>query len=242
MNGAATNPDFQVVAWAGAQVKNALDATIKLGGENYVFWGGREGYMSLLNTDMKRELDHLAQFLHLSKDYARKSGFKGTFFIEPKPMEPMKHQYDFDAATCIGFLREYGLDKDFKLNIEVNHATLALHTFQHELQVAANAGMLGSMDANRGDNQNGWDTDQFPNNVYELTEAMLVVLILTPKRAVILRILRIFFMPILAVWTHSRARCSPPMKYLKILGIAPCAKIDMPLSMPKRAKRMPRAK
>jgi xylose isomerase len=176
MNGAATNPDFQVVAWAGAQVKNALDATIKLGGENYVFWGGREGYMSLLNTDMKRELDHLAQFLHLSKDYARKSGFKGTFFIEPKPMEPMKHQYDFDAATCIGFLREYGLDKDFKLNIEVNHATLALHTFQHELQVATNAGMLGSMDANRGDNQNGWDTDQFPNNVYELTEAMLVVL------------------------------------------------------------------
>jgi xylose isomerase len=176
MNGAATNPDFKVVAWAGAQVKNALDATIKLGGENYVFWGGREGYMSLLNTDMKRELDHLAQFLHLSKDYARKSGFKGTFFIEPKPMEPMKHQYDFDAATSIAFLREYGLDKDFKLNIEVNHATLALHTFQHELQVAANAGMLGSMDANRGDHQNGWDTDQFPNNVYELTEAMLVLL------------------------------------------------------------------
>ena len=176
MNGAATNPDFKVVAWAGAQVKNALDATIKLGGENYVFWGGREGYMSLLNTDMKRELDHLAQFLHLSKDYARKSGFKGTFFIEPKPMEPMKHQYDFDAATSIAFLREYGLDKDFKLNIEVNHATLALHTFQHELQVAANAGMLGSMDANRGDDQNGWATDQFPNNVYELTEAMLVLL------------------------------------------------------------------
>ena len=176
MNGAATNPDFQVVAWAGAQVKNALDATIKLGGENYVFWGGREGYMSLLNTNMKRELDHLAQFLHMAKDYARKAGFKGTFFIEPKPMEPMKHQYDFDAATCIGFLREYGLDKDFKLNIEVNHATLALHTFQHELQVAANAGMLGSMDANRGDYQNGWDTDQFPVNVYELAEAMLVVL------------------------------------------------------------------
>ena len=176
MNGAATNPDFQVVAWAGAQVKNALDATIKLGGENYVFWGGREGYMSLLNTNMKRELDHLAQFLHMAKDYARKAGFKGTFFIEPKPMEPMKHQYDFDAATCIGFLREYGLDKDFKLNIEVNHATLALHTFQHELQLAANAGMLGSMDANRGDYQNGWDTDQFPVNVYELAEAMLVVL------------------------------------------------------------------
>lgn len=176
MNGAATNPDFAVVAWAGAQVKNALDATIKLGGENYVFWGGREGYMSLLNTNMKKELDHLARFLHLAKDYARKQGFKGTFFIEPKPMEPSKHQYDFDAATTIGFLREYGLDKDFKLNVEVNHATLALHTFQHELQVAANAGMLGSIDANRGDYQNGWDTDQFPVNVYELTEAMLVIL------------------------------------------------------------------
>lgn len=176
MNGAATNPDFAVVAWAGAQVKNALDATIKLGGENYVFWGGREGYMSLLNTDMKKELDHLARFLHIAKDYARKAGFKGTFFIEPKPMEPSKHQYDFDAATCVGFLREYGLDKDFKLNIEVNHATLALHTFQHELQVSANAGMLGSIDANRGDYQNGWDTDQFPNNVMELTEAMLVIL------------------------------------------------------------------
>ncbi len=176
MNGAATNPDFQVVAWAAAQVKNALDATIKLGGENYVFWGGREGYMSLLNTNMKRELDHLARFLHMAKDYARKSGFKGTFLIEPKPMEPMKHQYDFDAATCIGFLREYGLEKDFKLNIEVNHATLAQHTFQHELQVSANAGMLGSIDANRGDYQNGWDTDQFPINVYELTEAMLVIL------------------------------------------------------------------
>lgn len=176
MNGAATNPDFQVVAWAGAQVKMALDATMKLGGANYVFWGGREGYMSLLNTQMKRELDHLARFLHLAKDYARQQGFTGTFFIEPKPMEPSKHQYDFDAATCIGFLREYGLMDDFKLNIEVNHATLALHTFQHELQVAANAGVLGSMDANRGDYQNGWDTDQFPNNVYELTEAMLVVL------------------------------------------------------------------
>lgn len=176
MNGAATNPDFAVVAWAGAQVKNALDATIKLGGENYVFWGGREGYMSLLNTDMKKELDHMARFLHMAKDYARKAGFRGAFFIEPKPMEPSKHQYDFDSATCVGFLREYGLDKDFKLNVEVNHATLALHTFQHELQVAANAGMLGSIDANRGDYQNGWDTDQFPNNVLELTEAMLVIL------------------------------------------------------------------
>ncbi len=176
MNGAATNPDFEVVAYAAAQVKNALDATMKLGGENYVFWGGREGYMSLLNTDMKKELDHLARFLHLAKDYARSQGFQGSFLIEPKPMEPMKHQYDFDAATCVGFLREYGLDQDFKLNLEVNHATLAQHTFQHEIQIAANAGMLGSLDANRGDYQNGWDTDQFPNNVYELTEAFLVIL------------------------------------------------------------------
>jgi xylose isomerase len=176
MNGAATNPDFQVVAHAGAQVKHALDATIKLGGENYVFWGGREGYMSLLNTDMKKELDHMARFLHMAKDYARRQGFEGTFFIEPKPMEPAKHQYDFDAATVIGFLKTYGLEEDFKLNIEVNHATLAQHTFQHELQVAANHNMLGSMDANRGDYQNGWDTDQFPNNVYELVEALLVLL------------------------------------------------------------------
>ncbi len=176
MNGAATNPDFNVVAYAGAQVKNALDATIKLGGENYVFWGGREGYMSLLNTDMKREIEHFARFLHMAKDYARSQGFKGNFFIEPKPMEPTKHQYDFDAATVIGFLREFDLLDDFKLNVEVNHATLAQHTFQHELQVAANAGLLGSMDANRGDYQNGWDTDQFPINVYELTEAMLVIL------------------------------------------------------------------
>ena len=174
MNGASTNPDFNVVARAGAQVKLALDATIKLNGENYVFWGGREGYMSLLNTDMGRELDHMAQFLTMARDYARAQGFKGTFFIEPKPMEPMKHQYDFDSATAIGFLREYGLDKDFKMNIEVNHATLAQHTMQHELAVAAKAGMLGSIDANRGDYQNGWDTDQFPNNIQETTEAMLV--------------------------------------------------------------------
>jgi xylose isomerase len=176
MNGAATNPDFAVVAHAAAQVKNALDATIKLDGENYVFWGGREGYMSLLNTNMKREVEHLARFLHLAKDYARSNGFTGTFFIEPKPMEPSKHQYDFDAATVIGFLREFDLLDDFKLNIEVNHATLALHTFQHELQVAANADALGSIDANRGDYQNGWDTDQFPINLYELTEAMLIIL------------------------------------------------------------------
>lgn len=176
MNGAATNPDFKVLTHAAAQVKAALDATIALGGENYVFWGGREGYMSLLNTNMKRELDHLARFLHTAKDYARKQGFKGTFFIEPKPMEPTKHQYDYDAATVIGFLREYDLMDDFKLNLEVNHATLAGHTFQHELQVAVDAGLLGSMDANRGDYQNGWDTDQFPNNVYELAECMLVIL------------------------------------------------------------------
>ncbi len=176
MNGAATNPDFGVVSWAGAQVKNALDATIKLGGENYVFWGGREGYMSLLNTDMRREQDHLARFLQSARDYARENGFTGTFFIEPKPCEPSKHQYDYDAATVVGFLRHYDLADDFKLNIEVNHATLAGHTFQHELQVAADAGMLGSIDANRGDEQNGWDTDQFPNNLYELTQAMLVIL------------------------------------------------------------------
>jgi xylose isomerase len=176
MNGAATNPNFDVVARAGGQVKLALDATIKLGGENYVFWGGREGYMSLLNTDMGRELDHMAQFLTMARDYARAQGFKGTFFIEPKPMEPMKHQYDFDSATAIGFLKEYGLDKDFKLNIEVNHATLAQHTMQHEIAVAAKSGMLGSIDANRGDYQNGWDTDQFPNNIQETTEAMLIFL------------------------------------------------------------------
>jgi len=176
MNGGATNPNFEVVAKAGAQVKNAIDATIALNGENYVFWGGREGYMSLLNTDMKRELDHMARFLHMAKDYARSQGFKGTFFIEPKPMEPSKHQYDFDSATVLGFLRQYDLMDDFKINVEVNHATLANHTFQHELQVAADAGALGSIDANRGDYQNGWDTDQFPNNVMEITEAMLVIL------------------------------------------------------------------
>lgn len=176
MNGAATNPDFTAVAHAGAQVKAALDATIELGGGNYVFWGGREGYMSLLNTQMKREKDHLARFLHMAKDYARSNGFTGNFFIEPKPCEPSKHQYDYDAETVIGFLREYDLLKDFKLNIEVNHATLAGHTFQHELQVAADAGMLGSIDANRGDYQNGWDTDQFPNNINELAETMLVIL------------------------------------------------------------------
>lgn len=176
MNGAATNPDFAVVAHAGAQIKAALDATIALDGKNYVFWGGREGYMSLLNTDMKREQEHLAQLLRSARDYARSQGFKGTFFIEPKPCEPTKHQYDYDAATVISFLRQYDLLDDFKLNLEVNHATLAGHTFQHELQVAADAGLLGSMDANRGDYQNGWDTDQFPNNINELTECMLIIL------------------------------------------------------------------
>lgn len=176
MNGAATNPDFQVLAYASAQVKNAIDATIALDGENYVFWGGREGYLSLLNTDMKREKEHFARFLQVVRDYARSQGFKGHFFIEPKPMEPTKHQYDYDCSTVIGFLKEHGLDKDFKINVEVNHATLSGHTFEHELQVAADAGMLGSIDANRGDNQNGWDTDQFTINLYETVEAMLVIL------------------------------------------------------------------
>ncbi|OCX52206.1 xylose isomerase [Mucilaginibacter sp. PPCGB 2223] len=176
MNGAITNPDFHVLAHGAAQVKAALDATIALGGENYVFWGGREGYMTLLNTDMKREQEHFAKFLHTAKDYARKQGFKGTFFIEPKPCEPSKHQYDYDAATVLGFLRQYDLLGDFKLNLEVNHATLAGHTFQHELQVAVDHGALGSIDANRGDYQNGWDTDQFPNNINEIVECMLVIL------------------------------------------------------------------
>ena len=176
MNGASTNPDFHVLSHAAAQVKAAIDATIELGGEGYVFWGGREGYMTLLNTNMKREKEHFARFLHTAKDYARKNGFKGTFLIEPKPMEPTKHQYDYDCETVIGFLRQWDLLDDFKINIEVNHATLAGHTFQHELQVAADSGMLGSLDANRGDYQNGWDTDQFPNNINELTEAMLVFL------------------------------------------------------------------
>jgi xylose isomerase len=176
MNGAATNPNFAVLAQAATQIKRALDATIELGGQNYVFWGGREGYLSLLNTDMKREKEHLGMMLTKARDYARANGFKGTFLIEPKPMEPTKHQYDFDSETVIGFLRHFGLDKDFKLNIEVNHATLAQHTFQHELQVAADAGLLGSIDANRGDYQNGWDTDQFPINIMELIEALLVIL------------------------------------------------------------------
>ena len=176
MNGAATNPDFSVVANAGVQLKNAIDTTIALGGENYVFWGGREGYMSLHNTNMKRELNHMGTMLSMARDYGRKNGFKGTFLIEPKPMEPSKHQYDYDTATVIGFLRYYGLEDDFKLNIEVNHATLAGHSFAHELQTAADAGLLGSIDANKGDYQNGWDTDEFPTNIYEVTEAMMVIL------------------------------------------------------------------
>jgi xylose isomerase len=176
MNGAATNPDFQVVARAAVQVKAALDATVELGGEHYVFWGGREGYASLVNTDMKRELAHFARFLTMARDYARSIGFKGCFFIEPKPMEPMKHQYDFDAATVAGFLQQHGLEKDFKLNIEANHATLSGHTFEHDLQVASDHGLLGSIDANRGNAQNGWDTDQFPTDLYDTVGAMLVVL------------------------------------------------------------------
>ena len=176
MNGAATNPDFDVVARAAVQIKNAIDATIKLGGANYVFWGGREGYMSLLNTDQKREKQHLAQMLTLARDYARAKGFEGTFLIEPKPMEPTKHQYDVDVETVVGFLRAHGLDKDFKVNIEVNHATLAGHTFEHELACAVDAGMLGSIDANRGDYQNGWDTDQFPIDQYELTQAWMEII------------------------------------------------------------------
>jgi xylose isomerase len=176
MNGAATNPDFHVLAHGAAQVKAAIDATIELGGKGYTFWGGREGYMSLLNTNMKREKAHFALFLHKAKEYARANGFTGSFFIEPKPCEPSKHQYDYDAETVIGFLREHDLLNDFKLNIEVNHATLAGHTFQHELQIAADYNLLGSIDANRGDYQNGWDTDQFPNNINELAEAMLIII------------------------------------------------------------------
>ncbi|MEI6678492.1 MAG: xylose isomerase [Mariniphaga sp.] len=176
MNGASTNPDFSALANAAVQVKNAIDATIALGGTNYVFWGGREGYMTLHNTNTKRELEHLGRFLQMARDYARKQGFKGAFLIEPKPMEPTKHQYDFDTQTVIGFLRQYGLENDFRMNIEVNHATLAGHTFAHELRMASDAGVFGSIDANKGDYQNGWDTDEFPSNVYEVTEAMIEII------------------------------------------------------------------
>lgn len=176
MNGAATNPDFDVVARAAVQIKTAIDSTIKLGGTNYVFWGGREGYTSLLNTDMKREKEHLAKMLTIARDYGRKNGFKGTFLIEPKPMEPTKHQYDVDTETVIGFLRAHNLENDFKVNIEVNHATLAGHTFEHELATAVDNGMLGSIDANRGDYQNGWDTDQFPIDNFEMIQAMMQII------------------------------------------------------------------
>lgn len=176
MNGAATNPDFQVLCHAAAQVKAAIDATVELGGAGYTFWGGREGYMSLFNTNMKKEIDHMGQFLRTARDYGRKNGFNGVFYIEPKPMEPTKHQYDFDAATVIGFLREQGLDKDFKLNLEANHVTLAGHTFTHDVQLAADNGLLGSVDANRGDFQNGWDTDYFPTDIYDTTQVMLILL------------------------------------------------------------------
>ena len=176
MNGAATNPDFDVLCQGAAQVKAALDATVALGGENYVFWGGREGYGSLLNTDTKRELDHMGEFLRQARDYGRKIGFEGNFLIEPKPMEPSKHQYDFDAATVIGFLRQQDLLEDFKLNIEANHATLASHSFAHELQISADHGLLGSIDANRGDAQNGWDTDYFPTDLYDAIYAMMILL------------------------------------------------------------------
>ncbi len=176
MCGAATNPDAHVVAYAAAQVKKALDVTKLLGGENYVFWGGREGYETLLNTDLKREQDHLAAFLHMAVDHAKSIGFKGQFLIEPKPKEPTKHQYDFDVASGIAFLRTYGLEKHFKFNIETNHATLAGHTFEHEIEVAAAQGMLGSIDANTGDLLLGWDTDQFNTNVKELTLAMVSIL------------------------------------------------------------------
>ena len=176
MNGASTNPNFDVVAHAGAQVKAAIDATVELGGQNYVFWGGREGYVCLQNTDTRRELEHFGRFLTMARDYGRSIGFEGTYLIEPKPMEPMKHQYDFDAQTVIGFLRQHGLDGDFKLNVEANHATLAGHSFAHELRMGYDADMLGSIDANRGDPQNGWDTDQFPTDMTDCVQAMIVVL------------------------------------------------------------------
>ncbi|WP_304225652.1 xylose isomerase [Gracilinema caldarium] len=176
MNGAATNPDFAVVSHAAAQVKAAIDATIELDGQGYTFWGGREGYMSLLNTDLKREKEHMGRFLVMARDYARSCGFKGVFYIEPKPMEPSKHQYDFDVETVAGFLKQYGLEKDFRMNIEANHAELAGHDFHHELETAAALGLFGSVDANRGDPRNGWDTDQFPMSYYETSLAMLTIL------------------------------------------------------------------
>ena len=176
MHGAGTSPNADAFAYAGAQIKKAIEVTVKLGGNGYVFWGGREGYETLLNTDIGFELDNMARLMHMAVDYARSIGFKGDFYVEPKPKEPTKHQYDFDSATVVGFLRKYGLDKDFKLNIEANHATLAQHTFQHELRVATVNGAFGSIDANQGDTLLGWDTDQFPTNVYDTTLCMYEVL------------------------------------------------------------------
>ncbi|HPA60644.1 MAG TPA: xylose isomerase [Clostridia bacterium] len=176
MNGAGSSNSIDVYCHAAAQLKKAIDCTVKLGGQGYVFWGGREGYETLLNTDMKFEQENIAALMRMAVDYGRSIGFTGDFYIEPKPKEPMKHQYDFDAATSIAFLRQYGLDRDFKLNIEANHATLAGHTFEHDLRVAAINGMLGSVDANQGDDMLGWDTDQFPSNVYSTTLAMLEIL------------------------------------------------------------------
>lgn len=175
-HGAATNPDAHVFAYAAAQVKKAMELTKELGGANYVFWGGREGYSNLLNTDLAREQDNMAKFLKMAIDYKKKIGFRGTLLVEPKPKEPTKHQYDYDAATVLGFLKKYGLQNDYKLNIEANHATLAGHTFEHDLTVAANEDMLGSIDANRGDYLLGWDTDQFPTDLYGTTFAMMVIL------------------------------------------------------------------
>ena len=176
MNGAGSTNSAEVFCFAAAQIKKALELTVKLGGKGYVFWGGREGYETLLNTDVKFEQENIARLMHMAVDYGRSIGFKGDFYIEPKPKEPMKHQYDFDAATAIGFLRQYGLDRDFKMNIEANHATLAGHTFQHELRVSAINGMLGSIDANQGDLLLGWDTDEFPYDVYDTTLCMYEVL------------------------------------------------------------------
>jgi xylose isomerase len=175
-HGAATNPDPKITAYAASQVRRAIDATVALGGTGYVFWGGREGYTSLLNTKMQQEREQMARFLHMAVEYGRKAGFEGPFFIEPKPKEPSKHQYDSDVATCLSFLREFDLMEDFALNVEANHATLAAHTFEHELQAASDAAMLGSMDINRGDPNLGWDTDQFPTDLYDAVKAMLVVL------------------------------------------------------------------
>ena len=251
MNGAATNPEFDVVARAAVQIKNAIDATIELGGSNYVFWGGREGYMSLLNTDQKREKEHLAQMLTIARDYARSKGFTGTFLIEPKPMEPTKHQYDVDTETVVGFLKTHGLDKDFKVNIEVNHATLAGHTFEHELAVAVDNGMLGSIDANRGDYQNGWDTDQFPIDNYELTQAMMQIIrngglgdgvpTLMPRHVVTLLIWKISLSPILQVWTLWRVHWKVLLLCLMNLLTARCCQTAMLHSTVAKAKSLKKA-